>query len=64
MMSQHPQALHQKLGSLATGVAVASGLEPQANARQGENARKRAPFTKERHGAPLIDTARTIKPIP
>lgn len=64
MMSQHPQALRQKLGSFATGVAVASGLEPQANARQGDNERKRAPFTQERHGAPLIDTARTIKPIP
>ncbi|WON82545.1 MULTISPECIES: hypothetical protein [Chromobacterium] len=64
MMSQRPQALRQKLGSFATGVADASGLEPQANARQGENARKRAPFTQERHGAPLIDTASTIQPIP
>ncbi len=64
MMSQHPQALRQKPGCLVTGVAVASGLEPQARARPGENALKRAPFTQERHGAPLIDTASTIQPIP
>ena len=59
-MSQHPQALRQTLGSFATGVAIASGLGPQARARQGENARKRALFTQERHGAPRIGAASTI----